>query len=1401
MSSYGKGADLEGTALEWLEDVRTLENRGIRRTGAILAVSANEMLGRLEGSYKRLIDSNGGEYRYTAQQQSARVNAIAEKAGDFINPATRRQIVELQTQDLAKAQRMGNQAGLDLEKIINDRSKTLQQNAKPNMPAIDAAGKRLADFWSKENTSFRDRVRALTQVGAAQGLSYRKLANQVRELLVLEQKSGTESKRSQRINKKLGIQSRAELIARTEIQTAYVQGQIDQARKNGFDWGRWSAGAERTCGFCISRHGMVYEMDDIEGQIPAHPRCRCTVIPVEAPEGWKKGQKIDPKTAELDDEFWTNARASQIKEWKKDQNTNRRGEQKPKESLKSNSELDQAIRRYLNTPTNTQQYLLPGSDAPAPLWKPSGNTIPDQAAAAQIQADAIAAANAAIKPGAPKPKVEADIIPDAITAAGLDEVWKDMSGNPAARKQLLDGITKKSAAATAKKQADAAKAKQKKEADAAKKQDAEIKASKAKQDAIDGLKKLGVSAAGAEQVWRLTQMYRGQGMSPEAATTKAIQDMAAGKGRGKGKPSELQKSASQRNSRKQVMQEKGHGKVNQNHLGEVWEMMATQQGQAGQNWNQLQKFAERHNISNLWGTGGKSKGMQSLAKNSKAIKNSLQSAAARRDTDWDWQRTALNQIKQHQTNDGILRVTPNLDRAITIKGTAGVNGSTQRGYGFVKVRLDAQSKAIDAGMLKRMQAQVTKNIEAAGKGDLSHWNAGARLDTYRKQSGKYLHEKSDSSWLHTYVHEMGHQVHYMAGSPRFRGKYNPSKYGTTNKEEWFAETFLQYTVAPEALRKAAPDAYKFVDKVVKQVMDPASKPGQMIRDQRAKTQNPDKFFNEMNSTQRKKSALEALEVAPKVKAQPNYAAMTATQLKAAAKAAGLKGYSKMNKADLYTAVSGQKVGFEAVKAADVAKKAAAKAKKDLAAAKAGKLPKPTTKPAPAKAPAAKPKTVTELKAAAKAQGVKGYSKMKKADLEAALTQKAAAAAKPAGIKSTPAPKAKPKATATPKAEPKPKAGVKKTQPKKVAAQTDPDFDLVSTQLGLSKTQWDKKSPTAKKLALKTAAKKQANNAGKSLAELKAQVKAAQAKADAAKAAYEKTISDIAANKGKLKAKALETGKGSGDAAKTGRIKELSQEIAKLSKKAFDGTFTAADKAKVQSMQAERDTLQKQLDAKNAKPKKPLPKTTDDIDFQPDPSDFEQYGFKSERAMDELFETVDHWSGNGYKNIRKQQISTAKKSTLTEYEKGMVERYKKAKDADWEEDRRMARDLETFLKNAPKYKGEVQRGQFVDNAAAAEALIKQLNGGRSSLALESWTNDPTTANNFATGKDTGRPFKKGNIGLVFKMQNKHGSPIASMSGLGHENEVLMPSGIKTKIKKVTKKTVKGKEVWEIDLISA
>ena len=71
------------------------------------------------------------------------------------------------------------------------------------------------------------------------------------------------------------------------------------------------AGAERTCGYCISRHGLIYRIEELEGQ-SAHPRCRCTISPVRKPLD-ENGNPIDnPNGADaadqLDDGFWTRSR-------------------------------------------------------------------------------------------------------------------------------------------------------------------------------------------------------------------------------------------------------------------------------------------------------------------------------------------------------------------------------------------------------------------------------------------------------------------------------------------------------------------------------------------------------------------------------------------------------------------------------------------------------------------------------------------------------------------------------------------------------------------------------------------------------------------------------------------------------------------------------------------------------------------------------------------------------------------------------------------------------------------------------------------------------------------------------------------------------------------------------------
>lgn len=370
----GTGADLENTSLAWLDQLAGLGDGTKTAQNAILANSVEQMLEELRKRYQKINDAKRKDPEsrsnvYSGQQLAARI----ENTLELLPTWKRRELGELYERDLRTAQALGADAGLHLDKILKNRDKTLNQNAKPNLDAINAANRRLNQFWEKENSQFTDRVKALTRNAAAQGMSWRQLEKQVRELLILE--APTASDRSKRVNQRYGIPGRAEMIARTELAAVFINGQVDNFRRMGYDYGRWSAAAERTCGYCMSRDGLVYEIEELEQSLPAHPRCRCSIIPVDVPEKMRKGGPTGPEAAkDLDDAYWTKSRNDKLKQWK-DEN---KGIRDPK----TEQILNDMLRNYARTPTNTQKYLRPGTEAPKPFWAPSGEVIPDMGATA-----------------------------------------------------------------------------------------------------------------------------------------------------------------------------------------------------------------------------------------------------------------------------------------------------------------------------------------------------------------------------------------------------------------------------------------------------------------------------------------------------------------------------------------------------------------------------------------------------------------------------------------------------------------------------------------------------------------------------------------------------------------------------------------------------------------------------------------------------------------------------------------------------------------------------------------------------------------------------------------------------------------------------------------------------------
>ena len=66
--------------------------------------------------------------------------------------------------------------------------------------------------------------------------------------------------------------SRAQMVARTEMAAAMVEGTKLRYEAEGIQQVQWQAvGSSRTCGYCAPRHGKVYRLGEVV--CPAHPNC------------------------------------------------------------------------------------------------------------------------------------------------------------------------------------------------------------------------------------------------------------------------------------------------------------------------------------------------------------------------------------------------------------------------------------------------------------------------------------------------------------------------------------------------------------------------------------------------------------------------------------------------------------------------------------------------------------------------------------------------------------------------------------------------------------------------------------------------------------------------------------------------------------------------------------------------------------------------------------------------------------------------------------------------------------------------------------------------------------------------------------------------------------------------
>lgn len=134
-----------------------------------------------------------------------------------------------------------------------------------------------------------------------------------------------------------------------------------------------------------------------------------------------------------------------------------------------------------------------------------------------------------------------------------------------------------------------------------------------------------------------------------------------------------------------------------------------------------------------------------------------------------------------------------------------VNGFTSKAWSHVVVKAKSTDslKKVTAAELSSAVADILNNER------IWSFSAGVRK-AHNNAAGVLV----------TWAHEVGHQVYFKAGKPAVSDAFfvsSATTYGLTNADEWFAEHFVAWLFAPDALRAYQPKMYKFIKQTVESV--------------------------------------------------------------------------------------------------------------------------------------------------------------------------------------------------------------------------------------------------------------------------------------------------------------------------------------------------------------------------------------------------------------------------------------------------------------------------------------------------------------------------------------------------------------------------------------------------------
>lgn len=276
MSQTPEPRRLVDVADDYAKVLDELERRSVRNTTATLRRSLARVLVDLKRHYASYLEDLGPQAydparntirrpgEYSIGEVTAKFRAIILDSDQFMTEEELRQWTASYERDLREAARLGGDLGDQLQMLAGRPADQVPFTGADPL-VIRAAAATTSAYIQGETARFRNQLVQIVGEGATRGWGPQRLERQIRQAL-----RGARDPNG--ITRRMGLEQRAALIARSELANAYSQGALNRARQQGDAYVRvLASNDERVCPTCAARNGRVYPVDRIV--LPFHPRC------------------------------------------------------------------------------------------------------------------------------------------------------------------------------------------------------------------------------------------------------------------------------------------------------------------------------------------------------------------------------------------------------------------------------------------------------------------------------------------------------------------------------------------------------------------------------------------------------------------------------------------------------------------------------------------------------------------------------------------------------------------------------------------------------------------------------------------------------------------------------------------------------------------------------------------------------------------------------------------------------------------------------------------------------------------------------------------------------------------------------------------------------------------------